>query len=202
MIKLSLIIPYYNTYEYTIKLLKELRLQKTDEVEVILVDDGCNETRFDEFSEFTIIHSEHVGASAAWNIGIRRATGKYIGFIDSDDMIMMNYIDELIAVIDKELADEILFDWLDFNANRVVVRPAARAIWKAIYKREIVPFFDESYVCHTDWPFQNQIRTTPHTRCHIDKTLYIYRYVRENSISWLRKRGLLKNAEEAKHERF
>ena len=43
MIKLSLIIPYYDTYEYTIKLLKELRLQKTDEVEVILVDDGCDE---------------------------------------------------------------------------------------------------------------------------------------------------------------
>ena len=89
MIKLSIIIPYYDTYNYTIKLLRELQIQLTDEVEVILVDDGCNETRFDEFKEFKIIHVDHIGASAAWNVGIKAATGKFIGFIDSDDMIMM-----------------------------------------------------------------------------------------------------------------
>jgi hypothetical protein len=54
MIKLSIIIPYYDTYNYTIKLLRELQIQLTDEVEVILVDDGCNETRFDQFKEFKI----------------------------------------------------------------------------------------------------------------------------------------------------
>jgi glycosyltransferase involved in cell wall biosynthesis len=196
MIKLSLIIPYYNTYEYTIKLLKELRLQKTDEVEVILIDDGCNEIRFDEFTEFTIIHSEHIGASAAWNVGIRQATGKYIGFIDSDDMIMMNYIDELIDAINKDLADEILFDWVDYDLNQVVVHPTARAIWKAIYRREIVPFFDESWVHHTDIPFQERLRAVPHTQCRLNKPLYVYRSIRENSITWLRMSGELKNPDE------
>lgn len=199
MIKLSLIIPYYNTYEYTIKLLKELQLQKTDEVEVILVDDGCNEQRFDYFSgSFTIIHSEHVGASAAWNIGIRQATGAFIGFIDSDDMIMMNYVEELIDAINKDLADEIIFDWIDLGTNKLVSLPNSKPIWKAIYRREIVPFFDEDRVYHTDWPFQAKLHKTPHTRKHIDKTLYEYRSIRENSISWLRKRGLLKNPEEKK----
>ncbi len=200
MIKLSLIIPYYDTYEYTIKLLKELRLQKTDEVEVILIDDGCNETRFDEFTEFIIIHSDHVGASAAWNIGIKQATGAYIGFIDSDDMIMMNYVEELIDAIDKNLADEIMFDWLDYNANRVLYRPGARAIWKAVYRREIMPFFDETWVHHTDIPFQMRLKDMPHTKYHIDKTLYVYRSIRKNSITWKRKRGLLKNPEEIEHE--
>ena len=183
-IKLSLIIPYYDTYEYTIKLLRELRLQKTDEVEVILVDDGCNEIRFDEFTEFKIIHAEHKGASAAWNEGIKRATGKYIGFIDSDDMIMMNYIDMLIDAIDKELADEIIFDWLDYNRNRVISPPNARAVWKAIYKREIVPFFDETYECRTDLPFARRLQATPHTRYLLNKTLYVYRSRREGSITW------------------
>ena len=55
MVKLSIIIPYYDTYDFTIKLLKELSIQKKDNVEVILVDDGCNARRFDDFKEFKII---------------------------------------------------------------------------------------------------------------------------------------------------
>ena len=196
MIKLSLIIPYYDTYEYTIKLLKELQLQKTDEVEVILVDDGCDETRFDEFTEFKIIHKEHRGACAAWNEGIRQAAGAYIGFIDSDDMIMMNYVDELLDAIDKDLADEILFDWVDFDENVVIVHSTARAIWKAIYRREIVPFFDETRVHHTDVPFQEKLRATPHTQCRLCKPLYVYRSKREGSIMWKWQAGELKNPDE------
>lgn len=196
MIKLSLIIPYYDTYEYTIRLLKELRLQKTDEVEVILVDDGCNETRFDEFTEFTIIHSDHVGASAAWNIGIGQATGAFIGFIDSDDMIMMNYVEELINAIDRDLADEILFDWVDYDENEIIIHPTARAIWKAIYRREIIPFFDETLVHHTDTPFQERLRAIPHTQCRLNKPLYVYRSVREGSITWRQVRDELKNPDE------
>lgn len=196
MIKLSIIIPYYNTYEYTIRLLQELRLQKTDEVEVILVDDGCRESRFDEFTEFKILHKEHKGACAAWNEGIRQATGEFIGFIDSDDMIMMNYIEELIKAIDNDLADEILFDWVDFDENRVIIHPTARAIWKAIYRREIVPFFDESYVHHTDVPFQTQLKAIEHTRCRLNKPLYVYRSKREGSITDLRMKGVLKNPDE------
>jgi len=193
MIKLSIIIPYYDTYEYTIKLLKELQIQKTDAVEVILVDDGCNETRFDKFTEFTIIHSEHIGASAAWNLGISKATGKYIGFIDSDDMIMMNYVKVLINAINRNLADEILFDWIDYDNNELVHMPDSKPIWKAIYRRNIVPCFDETWVCHTDWPFQEKLQSIKHTKYHLNKALYVYRSKRKNSISWKRKRGLLKN---------
>ena len=190
MIKLSIIIPYYDTYNYTIKLLRELQIQVTDEVEVILVDDGCNETRFDEFKEFTIIHVDHVGASAAWNIGISVASGQYIGFIDSDDMIMMNYIEELIHAIDMNLADEILFDWVDVNRNMVVKHPNARAIWKAIYRRDIVPLFNEEYEHHTDVPFQQKLKNTPHSKASLRKALYCYRSRREGSITDRYRRGM------------
>lgn len=183
MLKLSLIIPYYDTYNYTIRLLKELQLQKTDEVEIILVDDGCNETRFDTFKDFHIIHIDHRGASAAWNVGIDNATGKYIGFIDSDDMIMMNYIEELIHAINQELADEISFGWIDICRNFIGNAPT-RAIWKAIYKREIVPHFNESLKYHTDNYFQEQLKKIPHTKKHINQILYCYRSIREGSITW------------------
>ena len=191
MIKLSIVIPYYNTYEYTIKILNELRLQKTDEVEVILVDDGCNETRFDEFTEFKIIHAEHKGASAAYNEGIRQATGQYIGFIDSDDMIMMNYVEVLLQTIDQHPADEITFDWVDFNKSKIRNDPTWVTVWKGIYRREIIPWFDEIWECHTDYPFHQRLMNIKHTRYALHLPLYIYLSGREGSLTWMKKQGLI-----------
>lgn len=185
MVKLSIIIPYYDTYKYTLPLLKELQIQKTDEVEVILVDDGCNETRFDTFSsDFTIIHAEHKGASAAWNEGIRRAQGQFIAFVDSDDMIMMNYVEELINIINQDPADEIIFGWMRYPSGETDTYPQNRSIWKAIYRRNIVPFFDETCFVNTDGPFQTKLFRTPHTQYYLRKVLYIYRTEREGSITW------------------
>lgn len=190
MIKLSIIIPYYETYNYTIKLLRELQIQVTDEVEVILVDGGCNETRFDDFDYLKVIHLDHnYGASYAWNRGLDTAQGKYIGFIDSDDMIMMNYIDELLDAVDHEYADEILFGWHDTTRNYTVTDPKNRAIWKAIYKREICPRFDEKKKCNTDAVFKKRLLETPHTTHLLKKTLYCYNSNRAGSITWRKHRG-------------
>lgn len=194
MIKLSIIIPYYNTYSLTYKLLRELSIQVTDEVEVILIDDGCNEKRLDQFDFVKITHlPEHKGASYAWNRGIEQAQGKFIGFIDSDDMIMMNYVEALLDAIDNDYADEIIFNFFNLEPQTVSKKPVCRAIWKAIYRRNIVPTFDEKWVCNTDIPFKRQLHETAHTRYYLDKTLYCYRSVRQDSITWLKNRGLLKN---------
>lgn len=129
MIRLSIIIPYYNTYNYTIKLLKELEIQYVPEVEIILVDDGCNETRFDQFSFAKIIHlPENKGASHAWNVGIKEAKGDYIAFIDSDDMITMDYVSSLLNIIAKYNFDVIKFDWYDSYYNILVKEPKNRGI--------------------------------------------------------------------------
>lgn len=187
MIKLSIIIPYYNTYDLTYKLLRELQIQITDEVEVILIDDGCNEKRLDQFDFVKITHlDKNYGASYAWNRGIEQAVGKYIGFIDSDDMIMMNYVEELIKAIDDNLADEILFNWLDTDRNILVCAPKNRGIWKAIYRKEIVPFFDETVYAETDAPFQKRLADIPHTKSYLQRTLYCYHSKREGSITWNR----------------
>ena len=86
MVDVSIVITYYQTYDLTLRLLKELSIQKTDNVEYILVDDGCTETRFDTFKDFTIIHlAENGGVSRARNIGTDYANGKYIAYCDSDD---------------------------------------------------------------------------------------------------------------------
>ncbi len=188
---LSIIIPYYNTYDYTIKLLKELNIQYTDDIEVILVDDGCNEVRFDVFERFTIIHlDKNYGASYAWNRGIDAAKGSYIAFIDSDDMISMDYVDTLVDAIKNHTEDVIKFAWFDSDRMRLIQNPSNRGIWKAIYKKEICPKFNEAWKERTDIPFDVAWRKTPHTEFYVDKLLYFYHSTREGSITWNRIRHI------------
>ena len=192
--KLSIIIPYYDTYELTKILLTELQRQFVDGVEIILVDDGCNETRLDAFDFLKIIHlDKNYGASHAWNVGLAVATGDYIGFIDSDDMIASDYISTLLDAIDKEHADEIVFRFYSCskcNKFLSVKNINCRAIWKAVYKRWLVPQFDETRMYNTDVPFKKHLDSTPHTKFFIDKPLYYYTVGRKNSITWKRLHGL------------
>ena len=160
--KLSIIIPYYNTWEYTEKLLNVLEPQIKKSIEVILIDDGCNETRLDKFKFVKITHlDKNYGASHAWNVGLSQATGEYIGFIDSDDMVTSNYIDTLLYAIEKENTDEIIFGfWRSNNLKKYVRVPICQAIWKAIYKKWLVPQFDETRQYNTDGPFAAHIKNT------------------------------------------
>lgn len=186
MVKLSIIIPYYQTYELTVKLLQELSIQKTDEVEIFLIDDGCNEDRLDIFADdINIIHlKEDVGVSATRNYGIELSQGKYIAFIDSDDQITMDYIEQLLHLIDTRDEDVIYFNWADFNQNTIVRHPENYAVWKAIYKKEICPLFNEKWLQKEDVPFQEELKSKPHTEYYFDRVLYIYNSNREGSLWW------------------
>lgn len=195
MIKLSIIIPYYKTYELTKKLLDSLIPQSNNEVEIILIDDGCNEKRFysylvkRSFHNFRLIYQENKGVSNARNKGIEKAVGNYVAFIDGDDMIMSNYIETLLNLIDTRNDDVICFNWLDINTNDVVRHPENPAVWKAIYKRKIVPYFNEELQIGEDVCFNKELEKIPHTRYYYDKVLYIYNSKRENSLTWRNERG-------------
>lgn len=190
MIKLSIVIPYYNTYDLTVKLLKQLEIQKTDEVEIILVDDGCHETRFDDYKFIKVIHNEvNLNAPRSWNIGIRAATGLYLAFIDSDDSIMPYYVETLIDAINNNLADEIQFGWLDITKNLLVTKPHNVGIWKAIYRRTKCPLFREEWTYRSDVPFQRDLAEIKHTKFLLDKTLYLYNSDRVGGLTWERLHG-------------
>lgn len=191
MVKLSITIPYYKTYDLTIKLLETLIPQLTEEVEVFLIDDGCNETRLDKYSDnIKITHlKENRGNSYALNTGIKKSKGKYIGIIDSDDMITEDYIKELLEAINKSDDDLIYLDWKDMHSGAIVHRPSNFAPWRSIYKREIIPLFDENIRHSSDVPFQDAVESQPRTRYYIDKVLYIYNSNRVGSLTWEKSLG-------------
>lgn len=188
-IKLSIIIPYYKTYELTYKLLQELLIQKTDEVEIILIDDGCQEYRWNEFEGICIIHQKNIGVAKTRNKGIKIADGEYIAFIDCDDMVTNDYIERLLAAIEQYNTDIINFNWADYNDNIIVRKPDNFAPWKAIYRKRKIPKFleDKEYGSEDIW-FQAEIESGIekgiYSITYLDRVLYIYNSNREGSLTW------------------
>ena len=108
MIKLSIIIPYYNVKPYTDELLDRLAPQITDEVEVILVDDGSKEIYETKYKEWcTVYRQKNKGVSAARNKGLELSHGEYIAFIDSDDLVAPEYVCRIFS--------KMPFDYLDMS---------------------------------------------------------------------------------------
>lgn len=190
MVKLSIIIPYYNTYELTEKLLDVLVPQLTDDVEVYLIDDGCHEERLDKYEKINIIHlEENKGNSTALNTGIKRAKGKYIGIIDSDDMITADYIEELLKAIDNTNDELIVLDWKDMHSGDIIHRPSNIAPWRSLYRNDIMVLFDENIRHSSDVPFRKALDEDNKSKYYIDKVLYIYNSNRVGSLTWEKERG-------------
>lgn len=189
MVKLSIVIPYFETFELTGKLMSELIRQSTDEVEIILIDDGCNATGFDLLKELNdnvrIIHQENQGVAKTRNKGIELAKGKYVALIDCDDMITMDYVETLLKAIDEYDTDVINFNWYDMTTHREYRKPHNYAPWKAIYKKETMPRFIETMEYgHEDVPFQQEIDSGKYTITYLDKLLYFYNSNRVGSLFW------------------
>lgn len=192
-IKLSIIIPYFETIELTIKLLEELKLQikNNDEVEVIVIDDGCYEDSLEYYDKYKsddfaiLIQQDNMGVAKTRNKGIQEAKGKYIAFIDCDDMITMDYIETLLDAIDNYDTDVINFNWYDMTEHIEYRKPHNFAPWKAIYKKETMPIFREDMEYgEEDVPFQKEIDSGKYTITYLDKMIYMYNSNRKGSLYW------------------
>ena len=190
MIKLSMVIPYYKTYDETKRLLDILMPQLTEEVEVFLIDDGCNETRLDKYDDnINIIHlQENKGLSYARNVGIKKSQGEYLVFIDSDDYISNDYVKSIIDKINTCNFDYCYFSWKMINSNsviRILDKPPTwnLAVWNAVYKTDYVELFDEEIRFMEDIPWQVKMRAKNGKKEIIDKVLYYYNDGRPGSLT-------------------
>lgn len=102
MYKVSIIIPVYNVEKYLKKCLNSVVNQTFKDIEIIIINDGSSDNSLNICKEYSandkrikIIDKKNEGVSKARNIGILYATGEYISFVDSDDWIELNMIEEL-----------------------------------------------------------------------------------------------------------
>lgn len=91
----SVVIPVYNTLEYLPQCLESIERQRFQDMEILLIDDGSTDGSSDycdkykkEHSNVVVLHKENGGASDSRNVGLLAASGEYIHFIDSDDVLL------------------------------------------------------------------------------------------------------------------
>lgn len=181
--RLSIITPYYDTLDETLKLAEILEPQLTDEVEWIIIDDGCNEKELDKLKARVIHLKENSGgASKPRNVGLDEAQGEYIGFIDSDDMITNDYIHKVLRALKTDI---VFISWKSKKHDvRITLKPPRWncAVWCRVYKREIIGDirFNEKLKIAEDWVFNSLIKYET-SNC-ISKQIYIYNNGREGSL--------------------
>ena len=101
-IKVSIIVPVYNVEKYLEKCLVSLTNQTYSNIEIILVDDGSTDNSssicdlYKKYSSVKVYHKKNGGLSDARNFGIKKATGDYYSFIDSDDYVDTDFIEKLL----------------------------------------------------------------------------------------------------------
>lgn len=100
---ISIIIPFYNSESYVTKCLDSLLSQSFVDFEIIAIDDGSEDNTFLKLKEYSnkddriiCIIQKNQGRSAARNAGLKKAVGKYITFVDSDDFVSSTYLQNLI----------------------------------------------------------------------------------------------------------
>lgn len=111
---ISIIIPVYNTEEFLLRCAESVMGQEYENIEIILIDDGSTDRSggiCDQLAErdnrIVVIHKNNGGQSSARNLGIQRSHGKYISFVDSDDVIDREYtayLYRLLCVNDADMA--------------------------------------------------------------------------------------------------
>ena len=109
MIKVSVIVPVYNVDLYLVECLDSIINQTLKEIEIICVDDCSTDNSYMILEEYSkkdsriklIKHKENRGLGPARNTGIENATGEYISFIDSDDYVSLDFLENLYSTAKK-----------------------------------------------------------------------------------------------------
>ncbi|WP_432204677.1 glycosyltransferase family 2 protein [Cetobacterium somerae] len=118
-IKVSVIVPAYNVEKYIGKCLDSLINQTLKEIEIIVVNDGSTDSTEDiieiysrKDSRIKYINQENMGSSQARNRGLKEASGKYVGYVDSDDYVELNYYEDMFCCGEKNKLDIVISNFI------------------------------------------------------------------------------------------
>ena len=178
---------YYDEPVLVRPMLDTLCRQATDEVEIIVVDDGCNEPILDEYPIKVIHLPENSGGdSVPRNVGLDVAKGKYITFVDADDLVADDYISSIISKIDDTEFDYCYFSWKGqlFKVDITNEPPTWNCcVWDCVYKRSAIGTerFKPELVLAEDADWNKRVRHGKKEIIH--KTLYYYNQKNPKSLS-------------------
>lgn len=131
MIKLSIIIPVYNTENYVKKCILSCLSQNIDknEYELIIINDGSTDNSLAILEELRllsnniqVVSQNNLGLSGARNTGLRHAKGEYVWFVDSDDWIESNCLNRIIGICEDYNLDMLRLCAADVYPDKTIRR--------------------------------------------------------------------------------
>ena len=166
MPKLSILVPIFNVEKYLDECLNSLAKQTLKDVEVICINDGSTDGSSNilqryakKYTNFTVINKKNSGYGDSMNQGLKKATGEYIGIVESDDFIEPNAFEELYKLATKTSADIVKANYFyhseagdeihEVVKNQKLNTPLSISdnpsilleepgIWSAIYRRDFL----------------------------------------------------------------
>ncbi|NRO80837.1 glycosyltransferase family 2 protein [Lactobacillus helveticus] len=122
--KISIIIPVFNNEKYIDRCLSSICGVNEEDIEILVIDDGSTDHTaniikkyISNYHNIQYIYQKNSGVSTARNMGLRKATGKYVFFLDSDDYLSKNGISELIRYADGK-NDLVVFPYVSVKSEK------------------------------------------------------------------------------------
>lgn len=207
----SVIIPIYNTELYLEECIQSVINQTYKDLEIILINDGSTDNsgaickKWENLdSRIRYIEKRNEGQGIARNLGIRLATGEYIIFVDSDDYVDENLVNEVyhymleqnadICVyafnymgdkIDKETLEFKLFKGNCVEKNKEILGRLRPFLCEKMFSSSLVKNIDitmSNWICE-DLAFNAQLYIKAKKICMLDIPFYYYRYKRNGNLS-------------------
>ena len=216
MKKVSVIVPVYNA-EKTLRRCVDSLLAQTiiDDMEIILIDDGSVDASASIMKEYFNRYPNHIvtfyqknsGPSCARNYGLEKASGKYVGFVDSDDYIMNNMYEKMVNMIEsqedidlvitgrkdilknkeKDIINEALDTNMSITENPEVLSSMSVFVWDKLYKMSIIKKYNLKFPIHLhyaeDFYFLTLYKIYMRKIGNIKEPLYNYIVQSNNSIT-------------------
>lgn len=117
--KISIIVPVYNAEKYLKKCVDSLLDQTYRNLEILLIDDGSKDTGgtiCDAYAQkdarIIAVHKENGGLISAWKKGVEESSGQYLCFVDSDDWVDSNMIEEMAAHLSGDEREIVASDYV------------------------------------------------------------------------------------------
>jgi glycosyltransferase involved in cell wall biosynthesis len=111
--KVSVIIPTYNREDFIVETVGSVLAQTIQDYEIMVTDDGSTDGTWDALKQFDdrikYIYQENRGRSSARNLGILNSTGKYVLFLDSDDLLLPHALETLSSYLDTHFSVGVVY---------------------------------------------------------------------------------------------
>ena len=200
---ISIIVPCYNSEKYLERCVYSLINQTIKNIEIILINDGSTD-KTGELCEYyanldkriKVIHKKNEGVAYARNTGIDFATGKYIGFVDSDDFVELDMYEILYSAMISNDADisqcsynrvegkkiipinktqnNIILNNEDGMKNVIDATIFFPAVWNKLYKRNIIKTYFRSFRLCEDRIFNIETFINAKKSIYVDICKYNY----------------------------